>query len=208
MVTYHPQWHHVRQLISDGEIGKLRHVEGCFTYRNTDPASTRNRKDMGGGALPDIGVYPLVTTRFATGQEPERLRARVEISPEFGTDVYAEATLVFGDVTLSFYTSTEMALRQSMVFHGTTGRITLNAPFNAGEYGAAEVHLDGEKADQRQTRAFRTADQYRLEAESFVRAVRGEDRGALFTLESSLQNQRILDAIFTAGETGRWIELG
>lgn len=206
MVTYHPQWHHVRDLIAKGAIGRLRHVEGAFTYRNTDPDSTRNRKDMGGGALPDIGVYPLITTRFATGAEPVRLRSRVDLHPEWGTDIYAEATLEFEDFTLSFYTSTEMALRQSMVFHGTTGRITVAAPFNAGDYAAADVHLDNETADQRQTAAFHSVDQYQEEAEAFVRAATGE-ADAVLSLENSRQNQRIIDAVFEAGRTGNWVSL-
>ena len=37
MVYYHPQWKKVKKLISDGEIGDLKHVQGCFTYFNIDP---------------------------------------------------------------------------------------------------------------------------------------------------------------------------
>ena len=42
MVTYHPQWAKVRDLIAHGAIGNLRHVQGAFTYFNTDPANMRN----------------------------------------------------------------------------------------------------------------------------------------------------------------------
>ena len=76
MVTYHPQWMKVRDLIANGAIGTLRHVQGAFTYFNTDPANMRNILELGGGALPDIGVYPTVTTRFATGKEPLRVSRR------------------------------------------------------------------------------------------------------------------------------------
>jgi predicted dehydrogenase len=67
MVTYHPQWHKVRDLIANGAIGRLRHVQGAFCYFNTDPENMRNQPELGGGGLPDIGVYPTVTTRFSTG---------------------------------------------------------------------------------------------------------------------------------------------
>ena len=69
MVYYHPQWKKVKKLISDGEIGDLKHVQGCFTYFNIDPKNMRNIPELGGGVLPDIGVYPLVTTRMVTDQE-------------------------------------------------------------------------------------------------------------------------------------------
>src|SRR5690606_34939628 len=78
MVTYHPQWAKVRDLIADGAIGTLKRVQGAFTYYNVDPVNMRNRPELGGGALPDIGVYPTVTTRFATGAEPLRVHAEVE----------------------------------------------------------------------------------------------------------------------------------
>ena len=78
MVVYHPQWAKVRELVRSGAIGRLRHVQGAFAYYNVDPANMRNKLDLGGGALPDIGVYPTVSTRFVTGQEPLRIQATVE----------------------------------------------------------------------------------------------------------------------------------
>ena len=75
MVVYHPQWIKVRDLVRSGAIGRLRHVQGAFTYYNVDPANMRNILALGGGALPDIGVYPTVSTRFVTGREPVRVQA-------------------------------------------------------------------------------------------------------------------------------------
>lgn len=57
MVTYSPVWRKVRSLIAEGAIGRLRHVQGAFTYYNRDPGNMRNVPSLGGGGLPDIGVY-------------------------------------------------------------------------------------------------------------------------------------------------------
>ncbi len=206
MVTYHPQWRRVRQLIAEGAIGRLRHVQGAFSYHNLNPESSRNRTDLGGGALPDIGVYPVVTTRFATGLEPMRVAARVERDPTFGTDVYSWTTAEFPGFHLTFYCSTQMALRQRMTFHGDAGFIEVAAPFNAGLYGADLVHVHNADHRREETLSFTGVHQYRLEAEEFVRAVRGEP-AEIFTLESSKANQRVIDAIFRAGETGGWAEM-
>ncbi len=119
MVSYHPQWRKVRELVSSGAIGRLRHVQGAFSYYNVDAADMRNRPELGGGALPDIGVYPSMTTRFVTGQEPVRVQAVVERDEKFGTDIYASVKADFGSFELGFYCSTQMALREFMVFHGT-----------------------------------------------------------------------------------------
>ncbi len=76
MVTHHPQWIRARELVRQGAIGRLRQVQGAFTFFNEDPGNIRNRADMGGGALRDIGVYPSISTRFVTGEEPTAVTLR------------------------------------------------------------------------------------------------------------------------------------
>lgn len=203
MVFYHPQWHKVHQLVADGSIGRLRHVQGAFSYFNTDPQNMRNQLDLGGGGLPDIGVYPTVTTRLATKSEPSRVHANVERDPKFGTDRYASVKADFGGFELSFYCSTQMALRQFMVFHGEQGFIEVHAPFNSGDYGHAVVSLHNRDHDEAQIFRFPGCRQYKLEAEAFARAAQGEDE-QVFTLENSVLNQKVIDAIYRAGESGTW----
>ena len=45
MVYYHPQWHKVKNLIAEGCIGTLKHVQGSFTYYNKDPENMRNNPE-------------------------------------------------------------------------------------------------------------------------------------------------------------------
>ncbi|BCM16436.1 Gfo/Idh/MocA family protein [Mesorhizobium sp. J8] len=203
MVVYHPQWIKVRDLIAGGAIGRLRHVQGAFSYYNVDPTNMRNQLDLGGGALPDIGVYPTVSTRFSTGKEPLRVQANIERDKTFGTDIYSSIRADFGDFELSFYLSTQMAARQSMVFHGEKGFIEVFAPFNAGLYDHHRIELHNQNHTEAQVFRFPGTQQYRLECEAFVRAAQGgKDR--VFTLEESVLNQKVIDAIFRAGEKDGW----
>lgn len=203
MVVYHPQWIKVRELIAGGAIGRLRQVQGCFTYYNVDPANMRNQLDLGGGGLLDIGVYPVVSTRFSTDREPLRVQATIERDKTFGTDVYSSVRADFGDFELSFYVSTQMAGRQSMVFHGDNGFIEVASPFNAGIYDHHRVELHNQNHAEAQIFRFPGVQQYKLEAEAFVRAaLGGGDR--VFTLEESVLNQKAIDAIFRAGEKDGW----
>ncbi len=205
MVTYHPQWMKVRDLIKAGAIGKLRQVDAAFTYFNVDPKNMRNVPELGGGVVPDIGVYPTVTTRFVTGKEPARIHATVEYDPEFKTDRYASVRADFGTFELSFYLSTQLAARQHIAFHGDKGWIEVMSPFNSNLYEGDEVRLHD--ANHSEVRIFRFTgiNQYRLQCEAFVRACQGKGaKGELFTLESSVKNQRVIDAIFKAGKSGGW----
>jgi predicted dehydrogenase len=203
MVTYSPVWHKVRSLLKEGAIGKLRHVQGAFTYYNRDAGNMRNKPELGGGGLPDIGVYPTISTRFVTGKEPIRVQANTDRDPEFGTDIYSSVRADFGDFELSFYISTQLAARQIMVFHGDKGFIEVKSPFNADRYGAEELELTNQNHSQSQLFRFQDARQYKLEAEAFSRAAKGEAEDVV-TLESSVNNQKLIDAIYRASEKDGW----
>tara|TARA_R110002051_G_scaffold17074_2_gene50560 strand:+ start:2965 stop:3951 length:987 start_codon:yes stop_codon:yes gene_type:complete len=203
MVTYAPVWLKVRELIAEGAIGRLRHVQGAFTYFNRDATNMRNIPELGGGALPDIGVYPTITTRFVTGKEPLRIQAVTERDADFGTDIYSSVKADFGDFEMSFYIATQMANRQSMVFHGTEGFIEVKSPFNADRWGAEEIELTNQKHTESQIFRFQDSRQYRRQAEAFARAVAGE-KVEVVTLENSLKNQKFIDAIYRASEHDGW----
>ena len=203
MVTYHPQWLKVRELIADGAVGKLRQVDAAFTYFNVDPDNMRNRPDLGGGVIPDIAVYPTVVTRFATGMEPNRLQAIVEFDPVFKTDRYASVRADFGSFELTFYISTQMANRQTIAFHGDKGFIEVSSPFNSNLYEGDTVTLNNAGHNEARVWRYTGVNQYRLEAEAFARAAMGGAQ-QVFSLEDSVKNQRVIDAIYAAGESGGW----
>jgi predicted dehydrogenase len=203
MVVYHPQWLKVRELVAAGEIGRLRHVQGAFSYYNVDAANMRNQLSLGGGALPDIGVYPTVTTRFVTAKEPVRVQATIERDCSFGTDIYSSVKAQFDGFDLSFYLSTQLANRQVMVFHGEKGFIEVHAPFNAGDYDHHRVELHNQKHDRATVFRFPGTRQYKLEVETFARAAQGGS-DQVFTLEQSVLNQKVIDAVFRAAEHDGW----
>jgi predicted dehydrogenase len=203
MIFYHPQWAKVRELVADGAVGRLRHVQGAFTYYNVDPSNMRNQLELGGGGLPDIGVYLSLATRLVTGKEPLRIQATIERDPKFGTDIYSSVKADFGDFEASFYCGTQMAARQLVVFHGDKGYIEVHAPFNAGDFQHPRIELHNQKHDSATVFRFPGVRQYRLEVEAFARAAAG-GKDAVFTLENSVLNQRMIDAIFRAGEHDGW----
>ncbi|WP_119308888.1 Gfo/Idh/MocA family protein [Cohaesibacter haloalkalitolerans] len=206
MVTYHPQWQLVRSLLADGAIGVLKHIQGVFTYYNVDPNNMRNQVELGGGGLPDIGVYPTVTARFATGKEPLRARASIERDPNFGTDIYANCQYDFGSFDMTFYCATQLALRQSMTFHGDKGMIEVSAPFNTLNYDAVSVSLYNASHSEVKTWNFQTAYQYQLQVEAIGDRIAGEDV-TLFSLESSRANQAAIDALYAADLSDGWVDV-
>lgn len=197
MVCHHPQWHRVRALLADGAIGTLKHVEAAFSFCNSDLSDIRNRAEMGGGALLDIGVYPSIVTRFVTSAEPQSFKAHIEM--QHGVDTFARVWAQFRSFTLSFYCGIRHAPRQNIVFHGSEGLIELTAPFNPGVVGPAQVSV--RKGYNNATiEVFEPVNQYRKMIEAFSRSVFD---GAPFAcpLELSRGNQAMIDAIFAAGRS-------
>lgn len=206
MVTYHPQWIKVKELLAKGAIGSLRQVDASFTYFNVDPDNMRNRPELGGGVIPDIGVYPTVATRFATGEEPNKLQATIDYDPVFKTDRYASIRAEFESFELSFYISTQLANRQTIAFHGDKGFIELSSPFNSNLYEGDEVRLHNKDHGEQRVFRYTGIDQYQLEVEAFARAATGKKQN-IFSLEESVLNQRVIDAIYKADKSGKWVNV-
>jgi len=203
MITYSPVWHKVRELLANGAIGELKHVQGAFCYFNDNPNDMRNIVELGGGGLLDIGVYPTIATRFSTGLEPIRVRATLERDPRYGTDTYSTVLADFGGFDLSFYVSTQLAERQMMVFHGKDGFIEVKSPFNANCWGPEEIEVTTRDHTQSVIYRFQDSRQYRLEVEAFARSITNKEKEVL-PLESSRLNQAFIDAIFRASKVDGW----
>lgn len=204
MAIYHPQWRKVRALIADGAIGALRHVTASFAYYNVDPGNIRNQIETGGGALPDIGCYPLATTRFVTGASALRALAHIRRDPAFSTDVDVAARVDFGGFTLSMHVGTQMAWRQTACFHGELGFLEVSAPFNAVPGQAETVLLFRDARHLPETFTFEGLNQYRLQFETFARAITKAGGNELLRLEDSRKTQSIIDAIYRSAETNQW----
>src|SRR3954453_16588543 len=109
MYRFPPQWVAARRLVRDGRIGELRPIHTQFSYFNDDPLNIRNRPGMGGGALMDIGCYPISLSRFLFGGEPLRAISHIELDPTTQVDRLPSAILEFAAGTATFTCGTQIA---------------------------------------------------------------------------------------------------
>lgn len=207
MVRHHPQWIRARELVRAGALGEVRAVQCLFTYFNVDPNNVRNMADIGGGAIYDIGCYPIVVSRYIFDAEPERVVSLVDRDPKFRTDRLASALMDFGKGRqLAFTVSTQVSPYQRVHIVGTKGRLEIEIPFNAPLGGAMTIYLDqAGKLGDASARAIRLpkADQYQLEGESFSRVVRGKERLA-YGVEDAILQARVIDALFRSEKSAAW----
>lgn len=194
MIVHHPQWQLARSLVQDGTIGDLVHVMGAFSYNNAqDTTNIRNDPALGGGAIPDIGVYTYGSTRFVTGQEPKEI-LMADVHWENGVDVWSTVQADFGKFKATLTNSMRMAARQVMTFHGSHGHVQLTAPFNPSVYDQAEVTLETQDGG-RQTWRFPAVNHYVEQLQNFAKTV---NEGADYPcpLEFSQGTQAMIDRVF------------
>jgi len=207
MVRFHPQWLRARELVREGRIGTLRAVQMFFGYTNLDPTNVRNKADIGGGGLYDIGCYAIVAGRYFLAAEPTRGIALVERDSVFGTDRLTSALVDFGDGRrLDFTVSTQIAPHQRLQLCGTKGRIELPIPVNARQGAKTCLLIDDCSSLEGTgivTETLPESDQYMLQGEAFSRAVRGEI-ALPYGVEDAIANMRVIDALFRSERSGKW----
>ncbi len=206
MVRTHPQWLGARELMRAGRIGKPRSVLGFFSYSNRDPRNVRNMAGLGGGGLLDIGFYPITTSRFFFGEEPERVLGLIERDPDLKVDRLASAILDFPSGHAVFTCGTQLVPYQRMQFFGTSGRIEVEIPFNAPKDRPCRIFLDdGSDLHGKgiRTISFGACDQYTIQGDLFSKAIL-EGRPAPVLLEDTVKNMAVIDAIFRSARTGKW----
>ena len=205
MYRQHPSWVAAMDLVDSGRIGTLTAVQSWFSYYNDDATNIRNIVEYGGGALFDIGCYSVNLSRMVFGGEPSRVQGSLRRDPVMGIDVLTSGILDFEGGIASFTCSMRSESDQRVDIYGTTGRITIQIPFNIPPDRPTRVLVtaggDPPVAPATEVVEFPTADPYTAEAEHFASAVL--DGGPTpVPPEDAVANLRVIERIFAAGAEG------
>ena len=206
MVRTHPQWLAVRDLIAQNRIGALRAVTMFFSYFNNDAGNIRNKIENGGGALMDIGCYCVNLPRFIIGAEPRRVAALIERDETSGIDKLTSAIMDFPNCQSTFTCSTQLAPYQRVQFFGAKGRLEVEIPVNIPTAAATRIYID-DGADlygaNIEIIEIPAANQYTIQGDAFSKAIL-EDTEQPISLEDSIKNMAVIEAVFRAAESGKW----
>jgi predicted dehydrogenase len=206
MYRQHPSWVAVRDLVASGRIGRLVAVDSWFSYHLKDPTNIRNIREVGGGALYDIGCYSVNLSRMLFGDEPKAVAATIVRDPGSGVDILTSAILSFAAGTATFTSATQVEPDQRVSIYGTAGRIEVEIPFNIPPDRPSRVFViaggDPPVAPAIEVLEFAPADPYAVQADRFAEAVLD---GAPLPLsgDDSVANMRVIERIFeVAREAG------
>jgi predicted dehydrogenase len=206
MVRTHPQWLKVKEIVASGRIGELRLIAGHFSYYRRDPGDIRSRVEWGGGALMDVGCYPITIARWLFDAEPTEVVGLIDHDPDMRIDRLTSGLLRFERGQATFSCATQLVPYQTMQIFGTTGRIAVEIPFNAPPRDECRIFLDdgGElTGSAAETITFPAVDQYAVQADRFSEAIRGVGDVPV-TLEDAIGNMAVIDALFRSADSRRW----
>ena len=205
MYKFHPQWIKTKQLVDEGAIGEVKLVNSFFSYFNLDTHDIRNKVNMGGGALLDIGCYCVSFARFIYDKEPIRVFSYIDRDKTTKIDKLTSGILDFGDGQSSTFTcSTQLSPYQRVQIIGTKGRIEIEIPVNAPSDKETRIFLyTDEKTEEI---VFPVCDQYTLQAEQFSAAILNKEP-LPFSINDSVLNMNVIDALFKSSNRVSWIKL-
>ena len=199
MYRLHPLWIEVQRLLDEGVIGDLLAIQSFFSYRNVDPKDIRNIVAFGGGAMYDVGCYPVNVARMLFRSEPSGVKAVIRRDVAFGTDVVTSAILDFDGRHAAFTCSTQLEDDQRVHLQGTSGRLLVEIPFNIPNDRPTRVlaFSGGEPpvSPGVEIHEVPAADQYGVQADAFSRAIR-DDTPVPNGPDDAVANLVVIERIF------------
>jgi predicted dehydrogenase len=201
MYRHHPQTQMVADLVSEGRIGKVRLIEANFCVdAGIQPESRLQAKELGGGAILDLGCYTMSFARLIAGRaqgrlfgEPLELKAVGHLDTQTKTDMWTTASLRFeGDVLAKLTCAMRMKGEISAVIYGEKGRIRVDAPWFCREQVTVTIDDEDEVLITPDT----SRNLYVYQIETFGRELRGQSIAAnavAMRSDDTLGNMKALD---------------
>lgn len=171
MFVHHGQHARVRELVADGVLGELRAFTAVFAIPERPAGDIRLRPELGGGALLDVGGYPVRAAQLLLGPDLEVAGAALTDDPALGVDLDGGALLRRADgvqAQLSF----GLRHHYSSGYHllGTRARLTVEHAFTPPAAHRPVLRID--RQDHREDIVLAADDQVARAVAAFADAVR------------------------------------
>lgn len=149
MYRCHPQARRVAELVRTGAIGRLQLITASFNVLCPfDPEHRMFKRELGGGAILDIGCYPVSYARLMAGAaagrdfaDPVEFAGTGRRREDTLTDDYAAAVARFpGGIVAQWSCGSRMHHHIRAELHGTDGWIEVPDPFTVG-LGGKDAHI-------------------------------------------------------------------
>ncbi|MNH94307.1 1,5-anhydro-D-fructose reductase [compost metagenome] len=183
----------VREWIAAQRIGDVRLVKADLGFRaDWNPEGRLLNPALGGGALLDVGIYPVSFASMIFGPHPESVASTVHMG-ETGVDEHFSLLLSYGGgKSASLNGGVRLNMLQEAYVFGTEGHIVVKGSFVNPR--SAELYAGGELVETFEDD--RTSTGYAFEAEEVGRCLQaGLTESPALTLDESLAILKLLDQV-------------
>lgn len=183
----------VKKMVHDGIIGKVKMVKGDFGFKEEKGYDDiRFSKSLAGGAVMDVGIYPISFASMIFGSQPKEIKVMADIGP---TGVDELTALIFG------YDEDRMALLSCAIMAETPRSVSI-----IGEkgyihipdvwYAAKKAVLKFVGEEEKVINMPMKGNGYNYEIEEVVNCLKaGQLESDIMPLNESLEIQETLDKI-------------
>jgi predicted dehydrogenase len=145
MYRHEPLTFAVARLVSDGAVGAIRAINSGFSYAQSRAGDVRLDPALSGGALLDVGCYPVSYACLLTGRDADAAAGMARLAST-GVDEEFSGLLRFaGDRVATVYASFRAAYRTWLDITGSEGWMRVPNPFKPGERESIELEHVGER---------------------------------------------------------------
>jgi predicted dehydrogenase len=199
---FHPAYEILKRHIDEGRIGEVKQFVGHFSFVATK-SSTRWKKEWGGGALYDIGCYPVSWSRFFMEAEPDTVDAWAIWDEAEQVDRRLAATLYYpGGRIAQISCAFDMGIGTYFDILGTEGRISIQINVTP-ETMTIEALSNGVDRQEWPMSRFQV---FARQADSFIESFR-DGTAQPNSIDDALQQARIVDALFAAARSGQRVRV-
>ena len=198
MYRFHPRTLRLAELVAAGDIGAPTLVRASFGFAVTDAANVRLSAELAGGALRDVGCYPVNAARMLAGPvRGVRAMARWHDVDTTLAGLLDHASGALGLVSCSLAGGRHNVLQVV----GTDGVIDVPAAFTPPKDTAARLLVT--RGTGTEELLFEPVDQYTAEADGFAALVAAGPGAHLPQMPpvESLDNAATIDALLAAARS-------
>jgi predicted dehydrogenase len=181
----------VKQVIESGEVGEVRSMTSTFTFDLTQrPNDIRWVRNLGGGAMYDLGCYTLHLSRFLSGKKITDVKSTL-LKCDSDVDMSTSYIITFEDgIHAISHVSFNEAFSMKFEVIGTKGSLITPYTFN----GKGNLVYRIRKGNELKEVMVECPDNYMLEIDHFSEVVDGVETG-LLSAEDSIENATIINKI-------------
>jgi len=192
----HPQTDLMLDMINNGEIGEINSIESSFGFKikKIKPELRLFNKKLGGGAILDIGCYPIsFISLFTKDKNKIKLKNIKGEICETNVDIDASADLLVNDkIKCSIKVSLKEYLNNNSIIHGSKASIIINSPWLPDKKTFLEIsNKEGYYKKFIETDLSVYANQIKNVSNEFLNKVNKAQN--LFDISKSVQNMKYLD---------------